>query len=179
MTTTADDLVRREVYHCVSALVSTLASGYGAAIEHVDSYGRRSTNGSDLANLTEQAFELSCPLPDWEEAALDAGCHVDARTRLIVSPEGVHDFPAYGPISADLPDSWRTICDDNDIEPYDREVYEHWVISDWLADKLEAYGEKVGRDFAGLTVWARTTTGQAIAQDYVIERITADLNRAD
>ena len=175
---TPEQIVQAEVLCCMSSIVATLASGYGAAIVHVDAYGRRSTNGSDLSNLIEQAFGLAAPIEDYEEAALDAGYHIDARTRLIVSPDGVHDFPAYGPISADLPDSWRTICDDNDIEPYAREVFEHWAVTDWFADQLLERGEKVDKDFGGLCVRARTTTGQAIAADYVLERIAADLNRA-
>jgi hypothetical protein len=42
------------------------------------------------------------------------------------------------------------------------------------ADKLEAAGEKVDKDFAGLCIWARTTTGQTIYCDGVIERIYAE-----
>jgi len=65
----------------------------------------------------------------------------------------------------------------NDVggEPYQREVYEHWIVSDWLADRLAEKGEKIDNDFAGMTVWARTTTGQGIASDSVIEAIHAEL----
>ncbi|WP_158614468.1 MULTISPECIES: hypothetical protein [Mesorhizobium] len=35
-------------------------------------------------------------------------------------------------------DAYRRLCENNDIEPYDREVFEHWIVSDWLAEKLEA-----------------------------------------
>ena len=58
------------------------------------------------------------------------------------------------------------------------EVFEHWAVSTWLAEKLEAKGEKVDRDFAGLNVWARTTTGQAIALDSVIEAIVSETGYA-
>lgn len=60
-------------------------------------------------------------------------------------------------------------------EPYEWEVFEHWAVSSWLADKLEAQGEKVDRDFAGLNVWARTTTGQGIANDSCILAIAKEL----
>src|SRR5258707_13415197 len=52
----------------------------------------------------------------------------------------------------------------------DWEVYEHWAVSPWLASKLAAQGEKVNMDFANLNVWARTTTGQQISGDSVIQR---------
>lgn len=61
------------------------------------------------------------------------------------------------------------------LEPYWREVFEHWAVTGWLANQLEARGEKVDHDFAGLCVWARTTTGQAIYADSVIEQIGSDL----
>lgn len=73
---------------------------------------------------------------------------------------------------------FEDFCDEHEIEPYQWDVFEHWIVSNWLAEKLEAKGEKVDADFAGLTVWARTTTGQSIAMDAVIQAIAADLAKA-
>ena len=63
------------------------------------------------------------------------------------------------------------------IDDYEEavEAYEHWIVSDWLADKLEAYGELVTKDFLGLTIWGRTCSGQAILLDWVISKICDDL----
>lgn len=52
----------------------------------------------------------------------------------------------------------------------DLEVYEHWIVSDWLGRQLEKRGEIVG-EFKGLTIWGRTCTGQAIFLDEVIQEI--------
>jgi hypothetical protein len=114
-----------------------------------------------LAARCEQAHELACPVPDYEEAAREAGW----------------DLMHFGDETAirrdDVEcDTWRDACESDGIDPYDREVYEHWLVSDWLAEK----GEKVDKDFAGMTIWARTTTGQAIYADAVIEQIAAELN---
>lgn len=152
---TPDQLVNREVHACISALVSTLAAHYGATDDR-----------GDLSDLLEQAIELASPVDDWEEAALEAGWTIDGN--YFVSPND----PAV------RYDDAQRACWHHDIEPYQREVFEHWIISDWLADKLDAHGEKVDRDFAGLTVWARTTTGQSIAIDSVIETICAEINAA-
>jgi len=163
MPITADDLVRREVFYCVSSLVSTLAQGSGAII------GDR-----DLSSLTEQAFELACPVDDYERAARQEGWKTADMTPGMLINETTYgeSQPAeafYG--------TWEELCERFDIEPYQREVFEHWIVSDWLADKLAEHGEKVDKDFAGLTVWARTTTGQGIASDSVIEAIVADINK--
>lgn len=153
MARTAEQIVNAEVHYCVSYLVSTLAGGYGLSI-------------GPLADIAEQAMELAAPIADYEEAAFQEGWRTN-------SFGGVSNSTKY-PELACLPD-WRAACEATDVEPYDREVYEHWIVSDWLGDRLSEKGEKVDNCFAGLTVWARTTTGQGIAIDSVIEAITADL----
>ena len=150
---TADDLVRVEVHYCVSSLVDTLAKGHGGLNE-------------ELGDIAEQAFELSTPIEDWEEAAIQAGWHEDHWGHWVEN--GNEDQDSFA--------NAQECCEGLSLDPYEREVYEHWIVSDWLADKLAENGEKVDKDFAGLTVWARTTTGQTIAMDSVIQKIVADLN---
>lgn len=76
-------------------------------------------------------------------------------------------------------DTWQEACDMHDIDAseYRRDIFEHWIVSDWLANRLEEHGERVLRDFFGLTVWGRAGTGQAIALDYVIGAIYDELHR--
>jgi hypothetical protein len=165
MSRTPDQIVSAEVHYCVSYLVSTLAQGYGwpAANAHT----------GDLPDMIEQAMELCSPINDYEEAAIQAGWE-DVTT---------NEFPPCTQFRDTTDDmrwacsGWQSLCEEFDIEPYEREVFEHWIVSDWLADKLIEKGEKVGKDFAGMTVWARTTSGQGIASDSVIEAIAADLAR--
>jgi hypothetical protein len=70
-------------------------------------------------------------------------------------------------------DSYRKICEDNGIDPEYREVYEHWIVSNWLAARLEEKGEITG-EVSGLTIWGRCTTGQSISMDWVIEQIAKE-----
>ncbi len=165
---TADDLVRREVHYCASHVVATVASGAHAI-------NSRSECSAPLSEAAEQAFDLSSPIPDAEEAALQNGWTYH-KSPLSGTPSFQHaehgTHVGY--------DGWQDLCDDFGLDPYDyaRDVFEHWIVSNWLADKLAEHGEKVDKDFMGLTVWARTTTGQGIASDHVIEKITAELNTA-
>lgn len=71
-------------------------------------------------------------------------------------------------------DAARHACEAYDIEADYREVYEYWVVDDALAHALETRGEVVSRDFVGLTVWGRCTTGQSISMDGVISEIVRD-----
>jgi len=57
-------------------------------------------------------------------------------------------------------------------EDCDQEILEHWIVSDWLAQRLEKNGETVDPDFAGLAIWGRRTTGQRIECDDVILEIS-------
>lgn len=155
---TAQDLVRREVHYCVSSLVSEMA--------------RYADNGP----IGEQAYDLCAPVEDYEEAAREAGWDFNPEHGTFFKRVRGHAV-GYDNTQISAGD-WVGLCCLENIEPYDREVYEHWIVSDWLADKLIERGEKVDKDFAGMTIWARTTTGQAIYCDHVIEQITAEVNKA-
>ena len=162
---TPDDLVRREVIYCVSALVSTLAS---AAYT-----GESSAEGTDLQSLAEQAFDLASSVPDYESAAREEGWAGPDKDEF-----GATCFRNATDGQTWAARDWQALCEDPYIEPLYREVYEHWIVSDWLAEMLEERGEKVDHDFAGLTIWARTTTGQSISIDSVIVDICAALASA-
>lgn len=181
----AASLVSREVHLCVSSLVYTLATcGHDRHTIKSERHVVSTTRDSEaaLGDMLDQAFELAAPVPDYESAAREAGWQFSG-----IAPEGAGFQQFWNPADPSLdfwestarheePLAWEDLCNEFDIEPYENEVYEHWAVSDWLADKLEAKGEKIDRDFVGLTVWARTTTGQAISMDAVIEEIARELH---
>lgn len=49
-------------------------------------------------------------------------------------------------------------------------IYEWWLVTDWLAQKLKACGEPILTNAYGLW-WGRTCSGQAIYLDSVIEML--------
>lgn len=146
-------IVSNEVHLCLSGIVHTLAQ----------SFGYTEIENRDLMKLAEQAFELASPIEDYESAAEDAGWHKN-EDDLWVS---TGDDTGY--------DNPEAICFEHDLEPYQREVFAHWVVSRWLGEELVKHGHKVDFDFQGLVVWARTTTGQVIYADHVIREIAKDL----
>ena len=169
---TPEQIVAGEVLCCMSSIVHTLAhcgqdSQTIKTERHVTQTSRQAER--DLGAMLEQAFELACPIDDWEEAAIQAGWrnhgYIPEGPEANWRHEGEHDGFSF--------ESAEDVCSEFGIEPYASEVYEHWAVTDWFADKLIEAGEKVDKDFAGLCVWARTTTGQAIYADGVIERIAA------
>ena len=148
----AGNLVRNDVYTCVSMLISELASP-----DHENS------------QLGHQANELYFPVQDWESAARDEGWIENGNNKLVNSEE--NDGSSY----VNNENGFRYICEDHNIEPYENEIFEHWIVSDFLGKELEKRGERVDFDFQGLTIWGRTTTGQAISMDAIIQDIAQDI----
>ena len=54
------------------------------------------------------------------------------------------------------------------------EIFEYWLVSSYLFDKLKEKGEPVIETHA-LKIWGRCTTGQGISIDRVIEDICSDM----
>jgi hypothetical protein len=158
---TIQDMIQQEVLCCMSSMVANLAEG--------DQFMPPRKRDFPIAELCAQALELTAPIPDYEEAAIQNGWR--NYDGVWINKHDGDDGETYRNV--------EILCDQENIEPYDREVFEHWAVTDWFADKLEAAGEKVDKDFAGLCIWARTTTGQAIYADGVIERIYAETHKAD
>lgn len=153
----ADRIVRTDVHLCLSSMVSTIAEG--------TAYSGLYEGQGSLTDLVHQAVELCAPVLDYEKGARDAGWE------LTGSVWAHDDF-------VDAETSAEAACYASNSDPYEWEVYEQWAVSAWLAEKLQSQGEKVDTDFAGLNVWARTTTGQAISMDAVIQRIATDVASA-
>jgi hypothetical protein len=147
----AREMVSREVYYCVSSLVSEMAS----KPEYMD-----------------ELMEVLQSRTDYEEAAMQEGW-----TRHEARMTGNVTYQKNGDKTAHMFDGWQDLCENEGIEPYQWEIYEHWIVSDWLAGELEEKGHAVIRDFYGLTIWGRPTTGQAIYIDGVIQEIYSEMMR--
>lgn len=155
-------LVANEVHYCVSGLISAALQNFGPATA-------MGFDESDLCTLSSRRADLD----DYIE---------DAPASLKVAQDGEEfkwkDGEAMWSIG--FPDklaAYRDAFDRSGItEPDGREIFEHWIVSDWLADKLEKRGESIARDVLGLIIWGRSTTGQAIYGDHIIEEITRELH---
>ncbi len=132
-------LVEREVHYCVSGVVARLME--------------LEPDNEELHDLM-QSRDYETPLEDvtdekWEEAARDADYQWEGdHKRKLITALGAEEC-----------------CERLGLEPDYIDIYEHWIVSDWAADKLSALGEVVVKDLYGLTVWGRCTTGQSISMD--------------
>lgn len=167
-----DDFVQREVLCCLSGLVSTLASGFtNVALNAVPPGTKR--HADELHELCELAFELSAPVDDWEEAAFQEGASITKAGEFWQWCAKKSADSVYGGFETSEAAA-RDFCQTLGIDPYQWEVFEHWAVTPYFADKLEAHGERVEKAFFGLCVWARTTTRPTQAGVGMIKRIVAE-----
>ena len=141
--------VSREVIYCVSNLVYELAK-----------------KAEEFPEYSEDLYGTFEGIPDYEEAAINEGWDIRENGGFI--NEQINE-------ESDAK-TWKELCDEYNIDywnsDYIPEIYEHWIVTDFLANRLEEHGHKVLRGFFGMTVWCRPTTGQAILLDHVICIVT-------
>lgn len=157
--------VDREVVECVSMLVSEIAEKAECFPDYQE----------DLCG----AFEV----PDYEASIENHVADMD-RDECIEYLEGLSiecrddettETLRAAVVANAIEEGAEYFCNEHSIDIEFSEIFEHWIITEWLADKLEAKGEKVLRDFFGLTIWGRACTGQAILLDPVISEICDEM----
>lgn len=98
----------------------------------------------DANELLEKAVALSAPILDYEAAARAAGWAQVENGAWGTCPNSSGRFS-----------SAQSLCEVENITPHEIPIIGHYIVTEWLADKLEARGERVERDFGGVIVWAR------------------------
>lgn len=129
-------MIEKHVKANVSLLVATLA----------EAHRMRNPIVRQSLEMIEQAAKLAAPIEDCEKAARESGWKPCTMGRAKFINDTAQDTSGSA--------SWEALCREHGIEPYQREVYEHWIVSDWLADRLIAAGERVD-SIAELPIWAR------------------------
>lgn len=157
-----EKFVEREVVYCVSELISELIKGEGYFEELYPVCCK------DDWDTPAEDFVYGWERKQCEEYLGDVGFEIQGNESVeVLQEEIMRDIVRMG--------STQEFCEEHGLDPYIHEAFEHWVVSRWLARKLEGKGEMVVYDFLGLTIWGRTTTGQAIFLDGVISEICNEM----
>ena len=147
-------LVHREVMHCCSNMVYEL--------------GQNEKYMDDIREL--------CTGQNWEDAAWDEGWQAVEDPHCVLGYKFIkkNEENDEEPNETSDVETWPELCEEQNIEPYDVEVFEHWAVTNWFAGKLKSHGEIVGELF-DFTIWGRCTTGQAISMDGIIREIANEM----
>ena len=151
--TIKDRFVQREIIACISDMA-----------EHLFSYdGDKYANWDEWENLyVTRCPKCLEPVDEWEEVNEYDVEHID-------SDEIANEYMDYG---VKCPHCGIIYEEEPETEP--QEIYEYWIVTPWLGEKLRDKGEPVLERWGGW-IWGRTCTGQAILLDSVISSICYDM----
>lgn len=166
-------LVEREVSQCFSYGFSTLEA---LAAE----------SSSDELDY-EEMMNLCRLAPDYEEEGRQQGWipseeatakDIDEFLELESITPSDFAFICAKTMETSDSDSWEELAEeqgfDSDAQDNAGEVFEHWIVSNWIAGELSERGQPTG-EVLGLTIWGRGTTGQSILLDWVFCDIAASM----
>lgn len=74
-------------------------------------------------------------------------------------------------------DMWQEVAELLDVEPDTIEALQHWLVSDWLADKLQRVGALIAEDVLGFNVWGRTDCGQSLEYNSDLNKVAELIER--
>lgn len=182
---TAENLVRNEIVCCVSMLVSAaLESGWSTPdhpaeelydlaykVDYCEAAASDLQDRIDGADLSDPDIQIRDDIDEAMEWAWREDYVTDEQKEA-------DDFQAlvralYGREAA------QEYCREFDVDTDDYEIesLEYWVVSHMMADDLEELGEPILRNWHGLTIWGRSTSGQAISMDHIMLVAADRLNK--
>lgn len=163
MTITIHEMINREVLTNANELIQELSS---------------------TEQYQDEILEFSSK-PDYEQAANDyVGCleegeQLDEILEYLANYDVDYDvLEGNSDVLLECIEEYvgyDVFCDDFNVEPDYIDALQFFIVTDYLADKLEQHGELVTHDFLGLAIWGRTCCGQAIEADSVIQNIYNNL----
>lgn len=177
-------LVNREVVYCASCMMQALLEaaaergeigGY-AYEELLEVCERRSDNAKRIEELEGHIEELEILIEERDELIEERdeldGDPAQSQYELARIATQLDDINVDIDRLGNLDELQQELDDLENEEPED--VFEHWIVTPFFARKLQEQGEAVAEIF-DFHIWGRTTTGQAIYMDSVIERVAQDM----
>jgi len=172
-------LVSRDVYYCQTFVVEKLLEN------NPDEFYELENSSYYVADLTNEHFEGS--YDELEDLKLELEEKRDRFNNALDKIENKMyeiediDNDLYETINDKFCYVEQLIIDlESDIDSLEHayteyaEIYEWWLVSDWLANKLKEYGQVVYEDY-GSSWWGRQATGQGILLDHVISMIAESM----
>ncbi len=148
---TSKDLVKNEVYVNVNSMVQLLMNN-----------GLFEDNFDVVNTATSECAHCDVDIEYGDE---EYGC---------LNCNQLYDDCECSENDCDLSDVCPECLEEFEIREDFNNPLEYWIVSGWLAEKLESNGAWVARD-GNVNVWGRKTSGQAIKMDGVIAQIVNDL----
>lgn len=157
-----EKFVQREIVHCASVMIYELSKN-------------------------EKYMDELCPVlvqDDWKTPAKEHIYNADMEEiQEIIEFLNLEADKKAGNIEANRKiildklkeeNNYQDLCYFLLLEPCQNEALEHWIVTEWMAEKLQDHGEMVMELF-DFWIWGRCTSVQAILLDGVITDICEDM----
>lgn len=169
------EFVGREVYSCVSELVEySLKQSYednNAPISHEDLSLERFEYNSSIISFDGLTYSEK---EEAKEELEDLAEKIESFESYEVEEDEYTYIRAGNYTTEQLDEINKAIEEIENLDGNYIEVFEWWLVSPWLAKKLEEKGEIITETYTN-KIWGRCATGQAILLDHVISEICNDL----
>lgn len=120
-------------------------------------------------SLHSKAKVLSAPFLDYEAAARAAGWQLERTEWDNPYEPHITTKVLWAKVEDEISRSYsddrlELLCQREGLNPHEIPIIGHYIVTAELADKLEARGERVERDFGGVIVWARKKSSDEHAE---------------
>lgn len=157
---------------------------------------------ADLSETMPNLCELltACSVSDdWETPVRDAlsditpggladvcgflGVDLQTKDGEIVTDEMAetidHDAVDRSAVIAHIEESnqWSEVGEYLSLDPETIEALQHWLVSDWLAERLERIGALISQDVLGFNIWGRTDCGQSLEMNSDLRKVAELVER--
>lgn len=168
-------LVKNEVASNVTDLVEFVLNSEDGpfSYEDIENYYTYKTYNAEKLSESEKEERLE----EWGEELETIEDEIAQLETAIEEAEEGEGTAAYQTALSQLENKRDELTEQieflENAESEPQEIYEWWIVSEYLAEKLKEKGEPILTD--NRYYWGRTTTGQAILMDGVISEIAHEM----
>ena len=155
---TIERIIEQEIFANASTLISSLCRLEDPELMNVDQ---------------EELFDV-CSQPDYSvapegyEIEKSMGAYYWHREAEGQFDDAELSDSVFNTPEAASADAWQDYGDTPDDYI---EALQHWIISDWLAEKIIEIGGMAATDICGFSIWGRSECGQALDIDSTLEAV--------
>ena len=160
---TIERIIEQEIFANASWLISSLCR----------------LEDPELMNVDQEALFDVCSQPDYSvapdgyEIERSDGAYYWHREAEGQFDDAELSDSVFSTPEAACADAWQ----DYGESPDDYiEALQHWIVSDWLAEKIQQVGGMAATDVCGFSIWGRSECGQGLDIDSTLKAVVALLN---
>jgi len=155
---TIERIIEQEIFANASTLISSLCHLGDPELMDVDQEALFDVCSQHDYSVTPDGYEIekSDGAYYWHREAEGQFDETESSDAVFNTPE------------AACSDAW----DDYGDTPDDyTEALQHWLISDWLAEKIQQVGGMAATDILGFSIWGRSECGQGLDMDSTLKAV--------